>query len=896
MAEQSSSRIFTGSKVLGYVSTHVPFVARFIKNRGETLLCTSVGKWFHTYGCNKFRLLTISGQHPGPITCMSGDNFHVYSASNNEVYAWRRGCELKHVYKGHNAPIHLMLPFGIHLITIDKNNNLKVFDIKEESIYLELKFEAEFTVSTICHPPTYLNKILLGSRQGPLQLWNLRTSKLIYTFKGWKARVLVLQPAPAVDVVAIGLTNKKIILHNLRLDQTVMHFVHDWGDVSTLSFRMDGVPVMVTGSAFGHIVMWDLEERRVISTVTSAHSKMVAGMQCLMSEPLMVTNSADNSLKLWIFDMPDGGARLLRVRAGHSHPPNLVWHCEPTGENLLAASNDRTLHIMNTVTETFNKNMGKATYNRKATRNKKRLQMDTKILPPIVKLSSCMQRDKQWDSIATIHKGKSVITTWSYNKIRMGEYKLALPDRPRGVVATCLTVTQCGNFVIIGYDNGQVHKFNMQSGIHRGHYGEVLDKKIAHDGALRGVETDLCNQRVITAGADEKLKFWYFKSTKTPYHVMQLEESVGFTKCHRESALLALANEDFTITLLDIDTMNIVRRFDGHRAKINDIGFDSQSSSQSRWLFSASMDCTLCTWDIPSGHLVDIFSLEKPVTCLSMSPTGDYLATTHVGQLGVCLWANRLLYEKVYLKPIDKTNMEVPQIKLPSTVPEKPSIEDIGTIDIGDEAEYMSPSQISSELITLSNQPTSKWLNLLHLDVVKKRNKPKTPLTVPKSAPFFLPTVASLDLQFDLESEKDNNKETKLLIPESLSTLSVFAKKLVECKSEENFEKCIVKLKSLSPAAIDSEVSCMSPDAGGTVEVLKQFLVMLNVMLRSNRDFELAQSYLSLFLKSHTKTIAENEELRDALHAVEEAATKAWARLQNNLLYNICVVKALKDM
>lgn len=63
---------------------------------------------------------------------------------------------------------------------------------------------------------------------------------------------------------------------------------------------------------------------------------------------------------------------------------------------------------------------------------------------------------------------------------------------------------------ISGYSNGQVHKFNMQSGLHRGHYGR--DKKLAHKGALRGVETDLCNQRVITAGADDKLKFWKFKS------------------------------------------------------------------------------------------------------------------------------------------------------------------------------------------------------------------------------------------------------------------------------------------------------------------------------------------------------------------------------------------------
>lgn len=320
MTDKSSSRIFRGNRVLGYVSTHVPFVARFIKRRGENLLCTSVGKWFHTYGCAKFRLLSVSGEHPGPITSMSGDNYHVYTASENNIYAWRRGCELKHIYKGHNAPVYILFPFGVHIISIDEDNILRVFDIKEESQFLELEFDEEhFKVSTLCHPPTYLNKILLGSQQGQLQLWNLRTSKLVYTFQGWKSAVTVTEPAPAVDVVAIALANGKIILHNLRYDRSVIDFTHDWGMVSCLSFRLDGVPVMVTGSTEGHIVMWDLEEKRVMSQVESAHSSRIAGMQCLMSEPLMVTNSEDNSLKMWIFDLPDGGARLLKKRFVITH-------------------------------------------------------------------------------------------------------------------------------------------------------------------------------------------------------------------------------------------------------------------------------------------------------------------------------------------------------------------------------------------------------------------------------------------------------------------------------------------------------------------------------------------------------------------------------------------------
>lgn len=133
-------------------------------------------------------------------------------------------------------------------------------------------------------------------------------------------------------------------------------------------------------------------------------------------------------------------------------------------------------------------------------------------------------------------------------------------------------------------------------------------------------------------------------------------------------------------------------------------------------------------------------------------------------------------------------------------------------------------------------------------------------------------------------------------MPDSLSTLTAFAKKLIVCETVENYEKCIEKLKTLPPAAIEAEVTSMAPDAGGNIDVMKQFLKMLDVMLKSNRDFELAQSYLSLFLKMHTKIISQNEDMRDSLESVEESATKAWAKLQNELLYNICVVKALKDM
>lgn len=52
---------------------------------------------------------------------------------------------------------------------------------------------ASFQVTVVMHPSTYLNKILFGSKQGSLQLWNIKQNKLVYTFDGWDEPVTVVE-------------------------------------------------------------------------------------------------------------------------------------------------------------------------------------------------------------------------------------------------------------------------------------------------------------------------------------------------------------------------------------------------------------------------------------------------------------------------------------------------------------------------------------------------------------------------------------------------------------------------------------------------------------------------------------------------------------------------------
>lgn len=71
---------------------------------------------------------------------------------------------------------------------------------------------------------------------------------------------------------------------------------------------------MATASPSGQLVLWDLEEQKLHSQLPEAHGGRVSKLHFLVHEPLLISGGADNALKMWIFDMSDGGGRLLKVR------------------------------------------------------------------------------------------------------------------------------------------------------------------------------------------------------------------------------------------------------------------------------------------------------------------------------------------------------------------------------------------------------------------------------------------------------------------------------------------------------------------------------------------------------------------------------------------------------
>ncbi|XP_015192182.2 WD repeat-containing protein 36 [Lepisosteus oculatus] len=889
VANKKGSALFSGFRALGLYSNHLPHVVRYHKKHREFYVVTAVGKCFHTYNVKKLGIVAVSNALPEDISSLAADRMLVFVAHGKLVSAFARNKEVVHTYKGHNAEVHLLLPFGDHMISVDKDNILIIWDVQSEEEYLQITFDkTAFDVSAIMHPSTYLNKILLGSSQGGLQLWNVKSNKLLYTFSGWSSGVSVLTQAPAVDVVGVGLSSGQIIVHNIKYDETLMKFQQDWGPITAISFRTDGHPVMAAGSPVGHIGLWDLEDKKLIAQMRNAHNTSIAGLTFVQGEPLLITNAADNAIRVWIFDAPGGGGRLLRCRIGHSAPPTRIRHHGQNGKQILSAGQDGTLQSFSIIHERFNKSLGHGSINKKKSK-KKGLQYDTMKLPAITTFASETARQSDWDGIVACHRGFLSVTTWNYQKTSMGVHKLEPErferNRALNVHATAVDITSCGNFAVVALSSGHIDVYNMQSGYHRGQYGK--DK--AHEGPVRGLAVDGLNQLTVSVGADKLIKIWKFKS-KELVHTVALKSSPAAVFLHRDSGMLAIALDDFAINILDMETRRIVRIFSGHNGQINDMAF----SPDGRWLITSSMDCTIRTWDLPSGCLIDCFLLDAAAVSITMSPTGDFLASAHVDDLGIYLWSNNTLCRPVSLRPLP-SDYEPAVVMLPGTCPVQEMEYEVEEVTSDEMIEYESPEQLADQLVTLSLLPDSRWKNLLKLDIIKKRNKPKEPPKVPKSAPFFLPTVPGLLPQFGAADSSSTEGQSKIVNFGVLAQKSDFYHQLEDALVSNDYTGAVSLLKGMGPSSIETELRGLAPDVGGSLDVMQSFLKMIISILDSKRDFDLAQAYLALFLKLHLRLISEEPVLMDLAREVSTRIEETWTNMQMLFNKSLCLLAYMKS-
>jgi U3 small nucleolar RNA-associated protein 21 len=549
---------------------------------------------------------------------------------------------------------------------------------------------------------------------------------------------------------------------------------------------------------------------------------------------------------------------------------------------------------------------------------------------------------------------------------------------PSETHATSVAMSACGSFAVVGTCGGTIYRYNVQSGMPRGSYprdaalanngrnkkkasvvGNVhrtamnieknlktntrasnIDQKnhdqreeskrkkalkiklksASHLGnSVTGLAVDAVNKTLMSVGSDAKLILWNFQ-TGAPHKKSPFMLPCPATKmCHiRDSDLAAIALDDFSVILFDCSALSVVRRFGKglafHTAAISDLGF----SPDGRNLYTASLDCTIRVWDVPTNTCIDWLEFDTPPTSLTVSPTGEYLATTHAGKLGISIWSDKTFYRNVCMDGVVLTNPFLLDDAAPITESATDNADQSVTMDsiekneddTRDEQESAQITPKDDGLITLSGLPATHWKNLFHLELVKQRNRPKEPPKKPPSAPFFLQWRGGESLSEekkanDVLSGKDDewqavwsdgdidesgsvesSTESNILlassgVEEPRSPLhkkrrkvthhrSHLASLLQDCSKDEDgdtpYHAVTDYVASLGPSAIDIAFSTLCNGMHDLEDGLPLLLLTCKWLLeacQSRERFEAVNAYLHRFLGVHTLIITGIEENLD---------------------------------
>lgn len=702
--------------------------------------------------------------------------------------------------------------------------------------------------------------------------------------------------------------------------------------------RKDGV--MATASIeSGDITLWDLNRGgRVAAVLRGAHevspSSKTSGItriDFLGGQAVMVSSGLDNALRTWVYDatpfspMP----RMLHSRSGHGGSvtelmflPAASDGSEAAGKWLLSAGGDNSLWTFSLRKDGQNTELSQGNVKSKSKKagqvSDDRTAVEDFKASPIIDMACSLNRDggmgavsgkvwsnerkataeessmTGWESIVTAHENDKYARTWSYGRRKAGRWTFESGDKQP---VTSVAITACGTFALVGSAGGALDMFNLQSGLHRQRFPprlkpaeakelqnnpdaaeKILSARRGRKAAITGIVVDDLNQTVVSSALDGTIAFHSFSSGLLESRlVLPSNTSALRLRYSPTSSLLAAPCDDLCIRIIDVPSRRIVRELWGCVGPISSLAF----SNDGRWIVSASLDSVVRVFDLSTGLLIDAFRLAPTVTNVAFNPTGEYLATTHAGTLGIQLWTNKSLFTTIAPQPISE---ESGIIDLTSSTSTLTPLSALTTTDLPTPPPSPTPTsstldQLSSSLLTLSLLPRSRWTTLLNLDTIRQRNKPIAPPTKPTAAPFFL--GSSLALSQPTSTSNTTTAANKFaastalsrITPSTLTTADTDITSLLTLPTpKDSTHPLLTHLLALPPSTTALTLRTLP------LSQLPTFINVLTSHIRLRRDYEIVNTYISLILKYHSEFCAVPE-VAEALRAWAEVNDEEGRRL-----------------
>ncbi|OAF65871.1 U3 snoRNA-associated protein 21 [Intoshia linei] len=849
------SQLFDKFRSVGIICTSVPINLLYNKKQSTYGIVSCTDTSVQVYSLNKLRLINQFDPLSHVIDCISvSTEYGYFCACGNQIYRYLTNSHIEKCYKiQHGQKFKDIQVYVNHILGLDDDGDLRIWDIESGNLYGCMESS---NIKLFLGLDKYSNKVLVGTNNR-LQLWNIRKCELVYEFKCVDQDFKMMQQSSEHNIILLVFNNDKIVLINVDTDAilfTIKDYVHQ--NITVAVFRCDKPWIILcTQGSSANMIAYDLETLHQQFIYENAHESRIVSVKCIFNEPMCVTSSTDNSIKTWMFDGIDNRPRLLRIIAGHYDTPSNLTFMPSDNQFLVSSDKFGFMKMFNVDTDFRSTVLARLSINK--IKNKFE-NLSTTTVYPISNYSIETSRTQDWNDLVAVHKNFSKASVWSTRLKNQSKNFLTVPNivlkkySDDSIYPTCVNISGCGNFAVLGYSNGSVHVFNIQSCIHRGYFNYGDEKTLlAHHGSINSVKINILNKIVITCGNDSMARFWMF-DTKKLFKYIQFDFIPFDMDISRESNLVSINLSNFDVIIVCLVSFSVSRIFKGHFRRITCHRF----TSDARYVLSSSMDSTLRVWNIPHDCLVDVLILKDgPIDSFAVNDTFSLLATSQIGKKGITLWSNKSCYEYVPLKRIHECDIKTSLVLVNHVEQEHIDIEMSQTEDINITIDNIDFKNDDS-LISLSELNGFNWSNLSKLDVIRKRNKPKEGFQKPPDAPFFI------DAYQDTKIEEHKTPQKRKLL--DLLSYTKFSKKLIKASqnlelqnettdnSDMNaeYDNLLKILKNMNMVSVYKEIQTLvCGDDENDKMLILAFIDFTIYHLTTKKNYDLIQAYLKCFLK-----------------------------------------------
>ncbi|OII74731.1 beta transducin with WD40 repeats [Cryptosporidium ubiquitum] len=975
--EVNSSNLLVPLHSIGFVTDEVPFVLE--KLGDEYFIVVATGHYYQVYDLDQLRIKYISQRTGNRIENLAAKHETVFVSMGNIIEGYNRHEKTFEVE--HKSKVKGMLVLGELLISWDKGTII-VSELASSSRRCEILLDMDVSeeIVTVLHPVTYLNKVLVVTSK-KCELWNINTRKLIHRFSSIQdvlnnskniktkledsdqQKIITAVTSSHPDVVGIATKNGMIYTLDIANDLVLLSLEHmpEQKGVTSISFCSEKA-ILISGCENGDIVLWDLENARVLSILNSVHESEVVKVQFVPGVSMFVTSGRDNALLEFVIDNQNSPPRELRSRRGHLSSIIKAKFYDALPEksrDLLCISNfkncgylGKTSTIQQHQNRIFSQNSLKKKFNEK-------YQFPFNRLPTVIDMSFAESRHFDWPNIVTIHQGMHEVFVWSGHNFALTPKLITLENIQRfdkqsknnspsnfvshGLtakkkslpLAKAVSVSGCGNYVIVGYSDGSIHRFNLQSCTHSGQLTfpenseinqptmEILSIHISHSTMALCILRDLDNY-YLSAWSIKPIKYLNTKIILSRVSILSNVEGQEAFVSKLFGYLLAFGFSDGRVILYDFQSQVISREFQCGNHTILDITM----SSDNRWIVISTKNSELFIFDIISSNLLDWIKFKSPAICCVFDHSDAFLITSHDQSKGLLsVWANKhVLSVSVEIEGLSNPPSEPYYIDDPpnrvlyfedsdqtlknnkeSTKASDSDHSNLSDSDLPENGDS-DPSLTDGKLMSFSGIPFSTLQAILFIDEIKERNKPIEPPKKPESAPFFLPNTTefssavhklSKEINQDESISKDLSESRDPSSPLKTELQELLAKK-VSLNDSDFFLKITKLLKSKSPSGVNLLLRQLGPLSGGSFEEIAQMIHYFNISILNRTDSELIQTYLNIFLTIHSTTILENEsefkDIQDIVLKLNKLVKNDWDSLQNRLQNISCFLKLVTNI